>query len=192
MPVDLIMSVEVSRDSMGLDPLEINDHLDYAFASPELFGGQQAWERKQTNSPYVDGDFTVTRRRQNVTEDINIEVFGANNSEVTSNARKLINAFSQDSFTVTLCLNQVYSEYTCEAADYKVIGTGPRWVAKQIQVVLSVPRKPYVYEYMKAELVNSTTTLVANTITPVKIPTYYIPMLGSITIDAYPGWWTKG
>ena len=192
MPVDLTMSVVVSRDTMGLAPLEINDHLDYVFATPELFGGQQAWDRVQVSSPYVDGDFTVTRRKQNVQEDIQVEVFGANNSEVTSNARKLIEAFSQDSFTITLCLNGVYSLYTCEAADYKVIGTGPRWAAKQIQVVLSVPRKPKVTEFTGAT--STATPDVTVTVIPVdvfKTPTYHIPS-ASVTVTAYPGYWTKG
>ncbi len=139
---DLTMSVEISRTSLGLAALEINDHTSYIVAGPEFLGGQVAWDRSQVSSPFVDGEVTTHRRRQNVSENIAVEVLGDNTADLQSNTRAIIDAFSQDSFTLTVELDSSTSVYLCEAADYKVVSSGPRYVANQLQVVFAVPRKP--------------------------------------------------
>lgn len=141
---DLALSVLVSRSALGLSDLDINDHIDYIVAGPEFLGGQQSWDRTQVSSPFADGEVTTMRRRQNVQENIVLEVLGDTTSEVHSNAQTVIDAFSQDAFTITVSINGASTAYHCEASDYKLITSGPRYSAQQIQVLFVVPRKPIV------------------------------------------------
>ena len=139
---DVAMSVTITRSSLGLLDLDINDHLNYIVAGPEFLGGQMSWERNQVSSPFVDGDFTVNRRRQNVTENVVIEIMAGSGLELQVNTRVLTQAFSQDEFYMKVEINKATSIYRCEAADYKLVTSGPRFVANQIQCVFSVPRRP--------------------------------------------------
>lgn len=139
---DVAMSVTITRSSLGLLDLDINDHLNYIVAGPEFLGGQMSWERNQVSSPFVDGDFTVNRRRQNVTENVVIEIMAGSGLELQVNTRVLTQAFSQDEFYMKVEINRATSIYLCEAADYRLITSGPRYVAHQIQSVFSVPRRP--------------------------------------------------
>lgn len=141
---DLALSVLVSRSVLGLSDLDINDHLNFIIAGPEFLGGQQSWDRTQVSSPYADGEVTTMRRRQNVQENITLEVIGGSVPEMHSNAQELIDAFSQDSFTLTVSINGASTVYSCEAADYKILTSGPRYTAQQIQVLFIVPRKPII------------------------------------------------
>lgn len=138
---DLGLSVVVSRDLLGLAGLEINDHLAY-YVGPQLLGGQVAWNRQQVTSPFIDGQVTTWRTRQNVTEQLGVEVLGDTPGELNANLAVLLAAFIQDSFHLAVAIGAQSFEYACEAADYQVGWTGPRWVACQLQVVFAMPRQP--------------------------------------------------
>jgi hypothetical protein len=141
---DLTVSVLVSRDRLGLDDLQINDHLDYIIAGPDFLGGQQSWDRTQVSSPFADGEVTVNRRRQNVQENILLEVLGSSTADVHANAKAVVNAFSQDTFTITVSINSSSTVYECEASDYRIVTSSPRYAASQLQVSFTVPHKPLV------------------------------------------------
>lgn len=138
---DLTLSVLVSRTILGLSDLQINDHTNY-FIAPGSFGGAVTWNRTQVQSPYIDGAVTVNRTRNMVNDAINVEVRGNDTAGVHTNLQALLNAFIQDNYTITVSVNGSSRQYACEAADYHAEWTGPRWVANQIQVALTVPRFP--------------------------------------------------
>ena len=87
----------VTRELLALDNLYINDHLTYALTTT-LMGGQSAWDRNEASSPWVDGEFTVSRKKRNVTEQIVIDVYGSDQVELQDNIKTLIQAFTQDNF----------------------------------------------------------------------------------------------
>lgn len=138
---DLGLSVQLSRAALGLAPLEINDHVSY-YVGPQLLGGQVQWTRQQASSPYLDGAVTTSRARQMVTEQIAVEVLGSTAVQVQARAVALVAAVLQDAFTLTLAADASTWSYTCEAADYQLVWSGPRLVARQLQVLLSLPRQP--------------------------------------------------
>lgn len=145
---DLNLSVVLTRDWLGLGPLNINDHVSYAVAQ-QFLGSTVSWNRNQLTSPYMDGSFTASRQRQSVTEQIAVEVFGRSTANgamspttLQANLAALIAAFNQDSFSLTLTLDGTTYSYEAEAADYQVSWVGPRFMARQVQVVFSLPRQP--------------------------------------------------
>lgn len=140
----LTIAVVISRDSLGLGDLSINDHVSYIVAGPEFLGGNQSWDRVQVNSIFVEGDITTHRRRQNVMEPVSVEVLADTMAELKSKTSDLVDAFSQDKFTMNVSISGDVTVYSCEAADAKVTFTTPRLAAKQLQVAFNVPRKPLI------------------------------------------------
>ena len=138
---DLGLDVSVSRALLGLADLAINDHLAY-YLSPQFLGGQVTWNRQQATSPFVDGAVTTYRTRGMVTEQLGVEVLGDTPGELDGNLAVLLAAFVQDSFHLAVAIGAQSWEYLCEAADYQVAWSGPRFIARQLQVLFGVPRQP--------------------------------------------------
>lgn len=151
---DLALGVTVSRGLLGKGRLHINDRVRYKVGDQFLGAGVQ-WQRNQVTSPYVDGAVTVSRTRQIVNDQVNVEVYGRNyvpranpndrsfRSDILQrNESELIEAFSQDFFTLAVVADGVLYAYNCEAADYQISWTGPRRMAKQSLITFTVPHHP--------------------------------------------------
>lgn len=139
---DIDISVTVSRDALGLPPLEIASAIDY-YCTPQFLGAAVQWDRQQVSSRWLDGDVTTARRRKSVTEQIGVEVRGPNLKAVQTSINTLIDAFCQDSFTLTVTADGAVRAYACEAADYQDLSwTTPRLAGAAGQVLLQVPRQP--------------------------------------------------
>lgn len=139
---DVELSVLISRDSLGLGPLEIASSPDF-FIGTQFLGAAVQWDRQQVTSVFLDGAVTVSRHRQMVTEQIAVEVTADNLVAVQARINTLIQAFLQDSFTMTVVAGGSTRQYRCETADYQDASwTTPRMAGAQGQVVLSVPRQP--------------------------------------------------
>lgn len=139
---DIGLSVAVTRSLLGLADLDINDHESF-YVAPNTLGAQLTYNRQQVGAPWCDGQVTVNRSKQNVSEPVVVEVLGDDNSEVFANMAALIAAFSQDSFTLKITVDGVVNNYRCEAADYQIGAwvTG-RLAAEQAQVTFTVLRQP--------------------------------------------------
>lgn len=137
---DLTLSVTISRDDLSLDPLELNDHLNYRVAV--LLGGQLSWNRTTVSATDLDGELTVKRERQNVSEQVALDVFGADMDEAEANRAAAVAAFSQDRYTLTATWDGYVNTYDFEAADYKVTYTGPRVIARQLYLEFTCARQP--------------------------------------------------
>ena len=135
------MSVLVSRTLLGLPALQINDHLNYKVA-PQFLGGNVQWNRTKVTSPFLDGEVTTQRTRQNVSEQVAVEIYAGSAAQLQTNTAALIAAFNQDSFTLTVTLDGTVYAYQCEAADAQTMWTGPRMMAHRGQVLFAVPRQP--------------------------------------------------
>lgn len=138
---ELGLSVVVGRGLLGLADLEINDHVSY-YVAPQFLGGQVAWTRQQVTSPFCDGAVTTYRTRGVVSEQLGVEVLGDSPAEVNTGLAVLLAAFVQDSFAIAVAIGDQTWQYACEAADYQVAWSGPRWLANQLQVLFTVPRQP--------------------------------------------------
>ncbi len=141
---DLDLSVTVTRDFLGLPVLELND--DPYQVARTFLGAGVTWERNKVSSPWVDGDLTVSARRGQVNETIQIEIFGDTAGELQSNHDDLIAAFVQARFRLDISIGpDAHYAYRCEAADYKLSWVPERFVAGQLQVEFQVPRHPVPY-----------------------------------------------
>jgi hypothetical protein len=140
--VDVQLYVSVTRSALGLPPLEIATSPDY-YVGTQFLGAAVQWDRQQIGSTWLDGMVTVSRHRQMVTEQIQVEILGPDLGGVQDRMEELIQAFIQDSFTLTVRSGNAVRSYACEAADYQNASwTTPRMAGAQGQLVLSVPRQP--------------------------------------------------
>lgn len=140
---DLGMSVLVTRVSLGLPDLELNDFENY-YVGPEFLGGQETFLRSTAGSPFLDGQVTTYRQRANVQETIQVECLGDSEADLRAKVAALKDAWWQDSFTLNLTIGSQSWQYAFEAADVAVPWTGPRLVANQVQVLFTAPRKPWI------------------------------------------------
>jgi hypothetical protein len=139
---DIVLSALVSRDALGLLPLEIADGNPYYLAT-QFMGAAVAWDRQSVTSRWVDGDYTVSRRRANVIEQVGVETLADTMLQLRARLTTLIEAFTQDHFVFTITVDGAIFAYDCEAADYtNSMWTTPRLASCQGQVLFSVPRRP--------------------------------------------------
>lgn len=140
---DIGLQVTVSRTLLALPDLDINDHQAY-YVAPGTLGAQLSYNRQQISAPWCDGQITVNRSMQNVSEPVVVEVLGEDNGEVFANMATLLAAFAQDHFTLTVVVDGlVTNTYRCEAADYQIgAWVSGRLAAEQAQVTFTVPRQP--------------------------------------------------
>lgn len=138
---DLSLSVSVTRTLLGLADLEVNDHV-HSYVTPTFLGADRGWNRVAVTSPWLDGDVTVNRTRQKVTESLQLEVLGESLAEMDANALAILDAFDQSDFTITVTVGGQAHTYECEAADRSVLWTGPRMISSQLQITFQVPRQP--------------------------------------------------
>lgn len=139
---DLSVSAKVSRPELGGGDLDINDHSTYIIATGSILGGTVQWDKKQVSSPVVEGDITTHRRRTNIMETLSIYVKGDSIGDMMSNIRDLVDAFTQDRYSVQINIGSSNNEWDCEAADYSVTMDNVHVYNKYAVVTFSIPRKP--------------------------------------------------
>lgn len=134
-------AASVTRSDLGLGVLNINDNLDYIVGS-EIMGAMVTYDRQTVSSPYVNGDITVHRRRGSVNEKFAVYVLGDTQTELQTNVRTLISAFSQNKFNLVLLLDGIEWSYVCEASDYQVEWSNAHFFATKVKVVFNLLRSP--------------------------------------------------
>ena len=137
----LTFGASVSRTLLSLADLDINDSVNYLVGN-QILGSGVSWERKQVSSPWVDGDFTVTRRRPNVSDKIEVRVYGGDQEELKDNLESLVEAMTQDNFILNLTLDAQSYSYSCESADYQISWGKELRHSNQTIVTFQIPRKP--------------------------------------------------
>lgn len=140
---DITLAGSVTRTSLALADLNINDYASY-YLSQQLMGGEERWTRNLDSSAYMDGDLTLNRRRGNITERVGVEVLGSSQSVLDANVVVLKAAFYQDNFQMTLTMNSSTHTYQCEAADMDtaMVWNNGRQAGRTLLCVFSVPRRP--------------------------------------------------
>lgn len=138
---DLAMSVTITRDLLGLPDLELNDFESYYIAA-EMLGGSVSWNKTKAASPYVDGEVTVAMVRGLVNEKLTVEVLGDDITELTANLGEAYTAFCQNGYRLQFSLDGLILAYQCEPASLNIAWTGPRVIARQVQLVVGFDRQP--------------------------------------------------
>lgn len=75
-----------------------------------------------------------------------VRVHGSTWSQVANRAQVMIDAFSQHSYTLTVTIETVVHQWSCEPADVSIVG-GDAWqkfhaMARMQEYQISVPRHP--------------------------------------------------
>lgn len=137
----LTVAAYVSRTLLGKENLYINDHETYVL-TPTIMGGAVSWDKKEASSPWVDGEYTISRRKRNINEQLVINVYGASQIDLQTNIAELVEAFTQDNFGLYFSINNAIRAYKCFAADYQVSWDHTRMHALNVPVTITVPRLP--------------------------------------------------
>jgi hypothetical protein len=138
---DLDMSVLVSRDELGLPPLEINDFVDY-YVGPEFLGGQQTLNRTEVGSPFLTGGVEVDSVPQLITEQFSVQVLGDTVGELAASTAALVAAFQQRRSRVTIEIDGQQWVYAFNRAEFATPWSGPAMVSRQGLVNFSARRQP--------------------------------------------------
>lgn len=139
---DVALSVQISRDDLGLAALDLNDHVSYYISGQNFLGQAVSWDRKQVTSPFMDGSVTTTRTRQMVNDQLSVEVLGSTQVDLQNKLTTLIQAFAQDTFNLQVAFSTATYQWECESADYTVSFQAERWIAQQVLVSFQFPRNP--------------------------------------------------
>jgi len=136
---DLQVIAKVSR-SVGGD-LYINTG-NYRLVGYQQMSGTVQWERQTASAPWVEGDVTVSRRRGNVSESLRVYAAGSDQSNLQSNIATLVNAFTQDRYTLQIQIGNANWAWDCEAADYSMEMETTHLNALYVVCNFMVPRRP--------------------------------------------------
>jgi hypothetical protein len=138
---DITLVVKVTRASLALADLDINDHINYSAGIP-LLGGEMAWRRNTTTSAYMDGEVEVNAARPDIKETVTVEVRGANYAAIQTNIAALIAAFSQASYQLYISVNGSVHTWNCKRADWAYDYQSGRVAANAHKWTFTVPRSP--------------------------------------------------
>ena len=131
--------------------LELNDGV-YRL-SAEAFGeAETTWRRVEASNPFVEGTWTVSAVRENITENLSVWVRGSFPELTSAAVQELLNALAQRNFGLEVTFDGVTRFYTCFVSDATVSTSGPMRVARMAQVVAQVPRHPVFTETPVNEL----------------------------------------
>lgn len=138
---DAVVTVKISRTQLGLADLDLMDHLNY-ITSGTFMGAGVTYRRQQIRSPYVEGATTVNRVRDQVQDQIAIDVLADTQAHFQTNIATLQNAFAQDTFVLTMTLDTVVWAWQCEASDYQMDWSIPRIHGLYGQIKYTLLRQP--------------------------------------------------
>lgn len=98
--------------------VNLNDRLNYQVHGDFRESSQTERRRITAASVIVEGEYTVHSVRSNVTETVNIWVYGEDQVEVTANLVALEELFSQNSYQLRFHLDGSRETWDCFIADY--------------------------------------------------------------------------
>lgn len=139
---DFGLSCSITRSSLSLADMDLNDHLNYYLAGDALAEVAQAWSRNQLRSPFVDGAVTTYRTREMINVPLVLEVLGDTLAGMKANMLAAIQAFSQDAFNIAWAAGGASYQFEAEASDHSQLYSVARLAAHQAQLRLTVPCQP--------------------------------------------------
>lgn len=125
--------------------LDINDGV-YRLASDAFGESATVWRRREASNPFVEGTWTVSAVRENVTEQLSVWVRGEFVEQTSAAVQELLDALGQRNFGLEVTFDGVQRFYTCFVADARVLASGPMRASRMAQVVAEIPRHPVFTE----------------------------------------------
>jgi hypothetical protein len=138
---DLTVSLVVSRTELSLADLEVNDGVTY-FLTDRFTPGPITWRRESVTSPYLDGEFTISRVREESDIQLAIDVIGTTQTGIQTSVQTLIDAFTQHNFTLTFTVEGSVWKWNCEAGDYALAFENVRFYNRRQTIAFTLPRHP--------------------------------------------------
>lgn len=148
--------ITIKRDSIGLEPLNLQDPLKGLYLSNEFSAPQIQWQRYEaTPSPFVNGERIIAQRKTNdetiFRMHMNINGVGSETILKTKNEiyqekfAELHQALSQQRFEYTVEINGLeYTYYAMGAADIEPVVEEALAEAGWLSFVISIPTQPYL------------------------------------------------
>lgn len=106
--------------SYGVEEISLNDGANFRMAASDWGNKQQTLRRIEVESPYYDGTYPVHSTKGNVNENISVYVYGFSQNHVTENLLLLEELFNQDTYTITVRMDDHLETWNCWPADYAV------------------------------------------------------------------------
>jgi len=121
----------------------VNDGFRYRATPETLKSSDVSLNRITASSPFYDGEYVVHSTKGNVTETVEVRVYGADNIEVGDNVETLVKWFSQPSFKLRRTLGADQVTWDCYAAEYAIDRSHIYLHNRMALVRFSIPRLPF-------------------------------------------------
>ena len=142
---DLDISGYITRDELSLADLDLNT--DTYKIIRDMWGpGVVQMEKQRVASPYINGSFPVSQKKQQVEMPLGIRVTGTGYTDCLNKVNTLLRAFEQFEYELSITVEGTEFKYTSEAADYS-FGDGGMFqtfhmMAYKQEVRFLIPRRP--------------------------------------------------
>ena len=135
---DLVVKARVTTPSGWLDLMSGPYHL----SADALVESGYTWRRNDVTNPFVDGAWTVSAVRENVTEMLDVWVRCDTTAELAMAVKALQDVFGQLNYGLELTFDNVTYYYKCYLGDLVVKSPRELRFARMAQVTVSIPRHP--------------------------------------------------
>lgn len=116
--MDLDLSAKVAGPSGWVD---LEDGLYYSLHAESFGESGTSWRKKDLNADWIEGSYTVSAVRENVTETVSVWVRGETHFEFRTKVEDLITCFSQLNYLFMKRIEDVAEYWTCPSpADYTI------------------------------------------------------------------------
>jgi len=122
--------------------MEINDGIYYTLADTSFAASAQQWRRQDIQSPYLDGTYTVSAVRENVSINVSVYVNGVDHGDMERKLKRLTDAFTQFRYMMTVTRDDHIVTRDCQVADYQIDSRREFQHAKMCLATFTVPAHP--------------------------------------------------
>ena len=136
----LDLSVKVYTDPVTF--IELNDRVSYRIEAGSFAQQATSKKRQEATSPFLEGTYIVNALRENVTEQLNVYVYGSSPSDFQSKLQVLKDAFDLNEFVVTRTLGDSVHTWNCYSSDYSLTTQREFMHAKMGLLSVQLLRRP--------------------------------------------------
>lgn len=98
----------------------------------------------EATNPFVEGSFTVSSVRENITEQVSIYVYATTTTELRTRINAVTAALDQIRYSLAFTTDGDTETWTCMAADYTVEASHEQQHAYMANIKATIPRLPKV------------------------------------------------
>lgn len=121
--------------------LELNDG-PYRLGADSFAQSQLQMRRNEVTNPYASGKYTTSSVKDSYTESISVYVYGNSWPELRARIDEIVEAFTQNSYRMSVRFEQSVTEWRCNSADVSVQMQKELAHARMATVTASFSRMP--------------------------------------------------